>query len=118
MVARRRKLTKTRGIRGLLRLLSIVVLSLFCSQSALAYALPFVTPEICDEECPGEEDEHSCPCPFDCVSRCADSGQRAIPPAPLDVALPGLLSVEVLPLWSERAPPAADPDEILHVPKP
>lgn len=117
-MSRRRRHTKTRKLRSLLRLLSILVLTLFCSQSALAYALPFVAADDCSQECPGGEDEQSCPCPFNCSSRCAGTAPRAVPPAPPSVARPPLASVELLPLWVERAPPTADPAEILHVPKP
>lgn len=109
--------SKTRRFRRLIRLLSALVLALFCSQSALAYALPFVAQDDCGDECPGGEDEESCPCPFNCLSRCAGSTPRAIPPAPPIVAPRSATSVEILPLWVERAPPTADPAEILHVPK-
>ena len=118
-MAQRSKLTRTRRLRGLLRILSLVVLSLFCSQMALAYALPFVAPEDCgQEECPNEGDEPLCPCPFNCVSRCAGRAMPALPPALPSVELSAIVSVELLPLSIERAPPAADPNEILHVPKP
>jgi hypothetical protein len=77
-----------------------------------------VADEECGEECPGGEDEQSCPCPFNCLSRCAGNAPRAIPPATPSVAPQALVSVEIIPLGIDRAPPAADPAEILHVPKP
>jgi len=115
---RRRRTSNARRLRGLLRLLSIFVLVMLCAQTALAYALPCVASDDCGESCPGQDDERRCPCPIDCASCCAGNALRAIPPTVPVVDLPTLVWVEVLPLWIELAPPAADPAEILHVPKP
>ncbi|WP_129354850.1 hypothetical protein [Sorangium cellulosum] len=115
MIRQRRRNSRSRWTRRLVRLLSAVVLALFMSQQTAAYA--FVAVDDCGESCPDDEDRGDCPCPLDCASGCCAARIPAFPPSPSIPVLLAPSSAELLPLLPERAPPSPEAREVLHVPR-
>src|SRR6185503_10516974 len=103
-------------IRAIVRIVSIVVLTLWFGQ-ATAFAAALVVVDRCAQDCP-EDDERGCDCPPDCGC-CADCSHPApaVPPATprLEPAFP--LFIEIACPDVARAQAFDEPGEILHVSK-
>jgi hypothetical protein len=93
----------------------MIVLALVMSQLTVAYA--FVAIDDCGESCPDDDDKGDCNCPLDCASGCCAVRAPAVPPSPIVPVLLAPLSVELLLLVPERAPPSPEAREVLHVPR-
>ena len=105
----------------MIRLLCALVLTVFLSQSTLAFAFPCI--QDCAGECGGDDSggrdhEHKrCPCPLNCAPCCAGNAMRTIVPMSLELLLPSPVATELTWLRVNRAPPPFEPAEIAHVPK-